>query len=126
MCTDGVHFVKVAFTLSKSPALCQGDPHFVKVICTLVLSLHCKVSQNLRGPWMGGRSEVYFHFFIVSYSSGEWHLPGTFFGMKKYPHSQSNRILKSRKYIKLHCALNFNRRFPTIFLKLDILLQFLR
>ena len=57
-----------------------------------------------------------FSLFVVSYRR-ECQLPENFSEWKNVVSSQSYRIFKSRKYIQLHCALNFNRDFPKINLK---------
>ena len=53
------------------------------------------VSVSLRGQ---GGSEVDFHFFVLS-DIGEWQLPGTFFGMKKYCSSPK---LLNFQIVKIH------------------------
>ena len=51
----------------------------------------------------GRGSKVDFHFFVVS-DRGEFQPSEKFFGMKNIVPCQSNRILKSQKYIKSHCV----------------------
>ena len=64
---------------------------------------------NLKGS--GGGFD--FHFVIVS-SRGECQLSGTFIEMEKIVPNRSYCILKSRKYIQLHCAHKLKSRFPKI------------
>ena len=90
-----------------------------------------EVKIELEPPWPlkgGEKFEVDFRFFCC-FLQKRMAATRNFFGLKKNVPCQSNRILKSRKYIQRYnniVCVNFNHDFPTIFLKLDLLLQFWR
>ena len=80
----------------------QVNPWRVRITCILM-------TTQLRGQ--GGGSEVDFYFFIVSHR-GVCQLPGTFSEWKNIVPNLSYRILKSQKYIQLHCVHELKSRFP--------------
>ena len=77
-------------------------------------------------PNVKGAGEVDFQFFVVSYS-GEWQLPGTFFGMKKILFLAKVIEFSNRENTYNYIApANFNRDSPKINFKIYLLLHFLR
>ena len=103
----------------------------LKLILKFIILVQCKLKTVLlfvrvKGVW---GSVVDFHSFVVSYR-GEWQLLGTFFGMKRYcswPKLSNFEISKMHTItLRARTLTAISPDFPTIFLKLVLLLQFLR
>ena len=77
--------------------LCNMDFSWIRIG---IFWVKIYIKSILRGH---GGFKVDFHFFVVS-DRGECQLSGTFFGMKNIVPCQSDRILKSQKYMQLHCT----------------------